>query len=149
MIISAYSRHIRIVISLIILIPVGFYTKWYNYPFASWIRASSGGVFYEIFWCLLIFLFSRIRPTIIALSVLLATCCLEFLQLWHPPVLEWLRSFFIGRTILGTTFDWWDFPYYFIGSGIGWLWMKALCPEVVFWRKVQDQFRSQKKRKKL
>ncbi|HAO21479.1 MAG: hypothetical protein BWK80_56465 [Desulfobacteraceae bacterium IS3] len=127
MIISAYSRHIRIVISLAILIPVGFYTKFYKGPLAQWLNASSGGVFYEIFWCLLIFLFAEIRPVIIALSVLITTCCLEFLQLWHPPILEWLRSFFIGRTILGTTFDGWDFPYYFIGSGIGWLWMKALC----------------------
>lgn len=123
---SEHSRRIRTVISLTILIPLGFYTKSYKGCLAEWINASSGGAFYEIFWCLLVFLFSEIRPSIIALSVLIATCCLEFLQLWHTPVLEWLRSFFIGRTILGTTFDWWDFPYYFIGSGIGWLWMILL-----------------------
>ena len=62
----------------------------------------------------------------IALAVLIATCILEFLQLWHPPLLEWLRSFFIGRTILGSYFDWSDFPYYFIGSALGWLWLRVI-----------------------
>jgi hypothetical protein len=46
----------------------------------------------------------------IAWVVLAATCCLEFLQLWHPPLLETLRSHFLGATILGTTFEWSD-PY--------------------------------------
>jgi hypothetical protein len=62
----------------------------------------------------------------IAAGVLAATCVLEFLQLWHPPFLEALRSNFLGATILGTTFDWTDFPYYFAGSGIGWLWLNML-----------------------
>jgi hypothetical protein len=62
----------------------------------------------------------------IAAGVLAATCVLEFLQLWHPPFLEALRSNFLGATILGTTFDWTDFPYYFAGSGIGWLWLSML-----------------------
>jgi Flp pilus assembly protein TadB len=51
---------------------------------------------------------------------------LEFLQLWHPSFLEFLRSNFIGRTILGTSFTWSDFPYYLVGGGIGWLLMKRL-----------------------
>jgi hypothetical protein len=38
--------------------------------------------------------------------VLVATCLLEFLQLWHPPLLEAVRSTFIGRTVLGTSFTW-------------------------------------------
>jgi hypothetical protein len=61
-----------------------------------------------------------------AIVVLLATCALEFLQLWHPPFLEYLRSSFIGRTVLGTSFAWLDFPYYVLGCWIGWLWMRWL-----------------------
>jgi hypothetical protein len=59
----------------------------------------------------------------IASSVLAITCVLEFLQLWHPPFLQLIRNTFIGRTILGSYFTWSDFPYYFLGSGIGWFWM--------------------------
>jgi len=114
-------------VSLILIIPTGFYSKFYRGPAAGWVNDSLGGVFYEIFWCLLILLFlPRVKPWIIALSVLVVTCILEFMQLWHPPLLELLRSNFIGRTLLGTTFTWTDFPYYFFGSGIGWFWTKHL-----------------------
>jgi hypothetical protein len=56
------------------------------------------------------------------------TCALEFLQLWHPPLLESLRSNFIGRTILGSYFDWSDFTYYFAGSALGYLWLRLMPP---------------------
>jgi len=114
-------------VSLIIIVPIGFYSKFYRGPAAAWVNDSLGGVFYEIFWCLLILLFlPKVKPWIIALCVLVVTCILEFMQLWHPPFLEILRSNFMGRTLLGTTFTWTDFPYYFLGSGIGWFWIKHL-----------------------
>jgi hypothetical protein len=113
------------VASLLVVVPLGFYSKLYSGPAANWVNNSLGGAFYEIFWCLLIFLYAD-KPRVIAISVLVLTCCLEFLQLWHPPFLELLRSAFIGRTILGTSFTWSDFPYYFLGCGIGWLWMRWL-----------------------
>ena len=114
--------------SLIVIVPIGFYSKFYRGPAASWVNDSLGGLFYEIFWCLLIFLlFPRWQPRWIATGVLTATCTLEFLQLWHPPFLELLRSHFLGRTILGATFDWMDFPYYFLGSALGWLWLNLLA----------------------
>ena len=112
---------------LLIIIPVGFYSKFYQGPAAPWVNNSLSGVFYEIFWCLLIFLFlNKAQPVKIALAVLIFTCILEFLPLWHPRFLEYLRSFFIGQTILGTTFAWSDFLYYFLGSGIGWFWLRQL-----------------------
>ncbi|OQX28389.1 MAG: hypothetical protein BWK80_00435 [Desulfobacteraceae bacterium IS3] len=121
------KKQIHTLISLAVIVPTGFYSKFYTGPAADWVNNSLGGVFYEIFWCLVIFLFSkRLKPLKIAVFVLVCTCGVEFLQLWHPGFLEFLRSFFIGRTILGTTFVWSDFPYYFLGSGIGWLWMKCL-----------------------
>lgn len=113
--------------SLLIVVPIGFYSKFYAGPAAHWVNNSLSGVLYEIFWCLLIFLLlGDGNPGAIALPVLAVTCLLEFLQLWHPPFLEFLRSYFIGRTILGSSFTWSDFPYYFLGCGIGWLWMGKL-----------------------
>jgi hypothetical protein len=114
-----------IIISLLIITPIGFLSKFYRGPAHLWVNNSLCGVFYEIFWCLVLALFfRRIRPLMIALLVLIVTCSLEFLQLWHPPLLEWLRASFIGRTILGNSFSWSDFPYYFIGAFIGYIWIR-------------------------
>jgi len=114
-------------LSLLIIVPIGFFSKFYSGPADNWVNNSLGGVFYEIFWCLFIFLFYNKGKTLkIAALVLILTCILEFIQLWHPPFLEWIRSFFVGRTVLGTSFTWSDFPYYIIGSAIGWFWMKQL-----------------------
>ena len=110
-----------------LIVPLGFYSKFYSGPAARWVNDSLGGVLYEIFWCLLIFLFfNTIKPRKIAVFVLFFTCFLEFLQLWHHPFLVSLRSSFIGQTVLGTSFVWSDFPYYFFGCGIGWGWMRRL-----------------------
>ena len=109
-------------ILLLLVTPFGFYTKIYLGPGASWVNDSLGGVFYEIFWCLLVFLLMvNARALVIATSVFMVTCFLEVLQLWHPEFLEIIRSYFIGRTLLGTSFNLYDFIYYFIGSGIGYL----------------------------
>ena len=125
-----YNLHHRqkwTIISLMIITTIGFYSKFYAGPAKDWVNNSISGAFYEIFWCILISLFiDSIKPWVIAAFVLIVTCLLEFLQLWHYPVLEWIRSFFIGRTVLGTSFTWSDFPYYFLGCGIGWIWIKQL-----------------------
>ena len=124
------------VFSLFIIVTFGFYTKFYSGPVANWVGNSLSGVFYEIFWCLLIFLFLiNLKPGKIAASVLLITCLLEFLQLYHHPFLEYMRDFFIGRTLLGNYFSWSDFPYYFLGCAIGWYWIKWLKRKEVWWIK--------------
>ncbi len=122
------SKRVRwTLISILIIVPLGIYSKFYSGQAENWVNNSLGGVLYVIFWCLFAFLFlSNTKPWKIAAVVFAVTCFLEFLQLWHPTFLEYLRSNFIGRTILGTTFTWSDFPYYLVGCGIGWLWMKSL-----------------------
>ena len=121
------QRRCRTLISLLIVVPLGFYCKFYAGPAAHWVNDSVSGVWYEIFWCLLVFFFiPEGKAWLMAIVVLLMTCALEFLQLWHPPLLEYLRSSFIGRTVLGTSFAWSDFPYYVLGCWIGWLWMRWL-----------------------
>ncbi len=111
-------------ISLIVIIPIGFYSKFYHGPGFSCVNNSLGGVFYEIFLCLILFLiFSKLKSWIIAVLVFIITCLMEFLQLWHPPCLEFLRNSFLGKAILGNSFNWNDFVYYFVGVIIGWSWM--------------------------
>ena len=82
---------------------------------------------YEVFWILLVVLilprFSQIRA---AVAVCLATCGVEFLQLWTPPFLQAMRATLPGRLILGNHFSWSDFISYFVGSFLGWLWVRSL-----------------------
>lgn len=116
-----------ILLSILIVTLIGFYTKFYTGPASLWVNNSLGGALYVTFWCLVLFLvLPAARPWVICACVLTVTCALEFLQLWHPPFLTWLRSSFIGQTILGTTFVWSDFLYYFLGCGLGWLWLSSL-----------------------
>ena len=113
--------------SLALLVPIGFYSKFYGGPAASWVNNSLGGLFYVVFWCLVASLFTRrARPWAIALAVTFVTCLLEGVQLWRNPLLDLLRAGFLGRTLLGTTFMWSDFPYYFAGGGVGWIWVRGL-----------------------
>ncbi len=112
---------------LLFIVPLGFYTKIYSGPANIWVNNSLGGFFYEIFWILFIFLFfQKTKPLNIAIWVFAITCTIEFLQLWHSPFLEMLRGNFIGRTILGNSFNWDDFPYYFFGSLSGYFILMAI-----------------------
>ena len=117
-------------VSLLVLAPVDFYSKFYRGPARESVNDSLGGTSYVIFWCLVLrCVLPRWSAARTAGVVLAATCCLEFLQLWHPLLLEALWSHFLGATILGTSFDWPDFPYYFVGAGLGWFWLERLHGE--------------------
>jgi hypothetical protein len=115
------------ILSFLFIVPVGLFSKFYSGPFQNWSNNSLGGVFYVIFWCLVFyFIFPRTKSCKISLIVFAATCTLEILQLWHPLFLQMLRSTFIGKTVLGTTFTFKDFPYYLVGAALGWYWIKFL-----------------------
>ncbi len=118
-----------ILLSLCIVIPLGFWFKFYTGPGEFWFNNYGAGLVYEIFWCLVVFLLVRpVRENTvkIAVMVFVGTCLLEVLQLWHPMFLESIRKTFLGSAILGTTFVWWDFPHYVLGSTIGLLWMRGI-----------------------
>ena len=123
------SARKKILISLLIVTPMGFLFKLYCGPAQGWFRNYGAGVLYEIFWCLLFFYFWPRKEMItrIAVGVLLVTCFLEILQLWHPWFLEQIHSSFFGSALIGSTFVWWDFPHYALGCYIGWLWMRLIA----------------------
>ncbi len=115
---------------LALVAALGLCTKLYRGPGRDWVAFSLGGVFYVVFWCLLFrLLLPRARAWAIAAVVLAVTCALEFLQLWRPPLLEAVRSTFVGRALIGNQFQASDFVYYAAGAVIGWAlagW--ASCP---------------------
>ncbi len=120
----------RSLLSLAIILPIGLLYSHYRYS-TWWLNQEVGGIFYEIFWCLFAFLFIPTQRAVwqIPVWVLVITCLLEFMQLWHPPFLNWVRSFWWGKMLIGTVFTWADFPYYFMGSGLGWLWLRLIVPK--------------------
>lgn len=102
---------------VLLLVPLGFATKWYNGPAAFWVNNSLGGVLYVVFWSLLLSVgMPRIRFGLNVVVVFTVTSVVELLQLWHPPVLQLVRGHFLGATLLGTCFSWSDFPHYAIGA---------------------------------
>lgn len=122
------NKQIKIIFSLLIVIAMGFFFKFYNGFGRQWFNNNGAAIFYEIFWCLFAFLFVKSRKAIsqIPLWVFVITCMLEFLQLWHPPGLQQIRTTFVGRLLIGSTFSWWDFPHYAIGCILSWLWLRQL-----------------------
>lgn len=124
---NAIQKRLTTLFSILIITPVGFYSKFYDGPAAQWINDSIGGTFYVIFWCLMVYLFFPFNKTwMITVPVLAVTCSLEFLQLFHHPILALLRSSFIGLTLIGNSFSWFDFPWYVLGSGISWFWIEKI-----------------------
>lgn len=114
-------------LSLLIIVPFGFSTKFYSGPASGWVNDSLGGILYVVFWSLVLFLVApRIGPWKNAAAIFIATCIIETLQLWHPAFLQTIRRYFVGRTILGTDFSWLDMVHYGIGAimaagWVGWL----------------------------
>jgi hypothetical protein len=112
-------------LSLALVVPAGFLARAPESPLAAPLRNAAGGILYEVFWCLAFFL---IRPRrrgawTVAAVVLALTCALELLQMWHPPLLERVRATSLGQLLIGSSFDWRDFPSYAAGCAIAWAWM--------------------------
>lgn len=121
------KKRLFVVLLLLFLIPLGFYTKIYSGFGSEWVNNKLGGVFYEIFWILLFFiLLPGVKPIKIALWVFIITCVLEFVQLLDHEILAIIRANFFGQAIIGNSFAWSDFPYYFAGSLLGFLILRLI-----------------------
>ena len=115
------ARRRRLLAALVLLGPIGGVARFgHGYPLAGWVNANGAGALYVMGW---IWLYCLCDPRAgvgrVSAAVLLITCALEALQLWHPPWLEALRGTPAGRLLLGTTFSWSDVPPYFGGAVLG------------------------------
>ena len=111
------SPRTKALVLLLLLVPIGFATKYYPGPGRELLNNSLAGSLYVLFWCVALFCVRPALPPLHNIAwVVAATSVLEVLQLWHPPLLEAARSTFIGRAILGTTFSASDFAYYLLGA---------------------------------
>jgi Protein of unknown function (DUF2809) len=122
-----FRYRVALLISILFIVPLGYVVRFSQGFSLEWLYDFFGSVAYEIFWILLVgFIYPKASPVWTAVGVCLATCLIEFLQLWKPPFLQAARATLVGRLVLGNTFIWSDFISYFIGSFTGWLWMRWL-----------------------
>ena len=104
----------RVALALAIVTPLGFATKLSD---LALLHGWASGVLYVVFWIYVALLVQpRWDPVRVALWVFCVTCTLELLQLWHPPFLQTIRTTFVGHTLIGATFAWWDFVGYAVGA---------------------------------
>ena len=110
----------KVVILIIVIGALGIAAKLVPFAEGTWISHSLSGLFYVTELCLILYLiFPSHSSVVLALAAFLITSLLEILQLWNPDFLEWVRSSFVGRSILGSTFSWLDYPYYLGGAVLG------------------------------
>jgi hypothetical protein len=131
---SLRFRAYRTVLAIVALalIPVGLCTKAYRGQLDWWVNDYAGAILYEAFWIVLVaFIWPQASPAKVATGVFAATALLECLQLWQPPFLQAIRATWVGRTLLGTTFVWWDFLYYVLGCALTWLALRYLKSKLV------------------
>lgn len=101
----------------------GNYSPWWN--------SHGGGIPYVMFWIFAAFVVFPKRKWIFAIcaSSVMITCLLEFAQLWNPSLLASFRRTRFGAALLGSTFNWHDFPAYLIGGLIGYIVLKVFTSE--------------------
>jgi hypothetical protein len=118
----------RLIAALVVITPLGFAAKLYAGPGARWLGPYGAGALYVVFWTLLAGAARpQARPWRVAGIVVVLTSLLELLQLVSTPGLDAIRSTFLGRTLIGSTFSWWDFPHYALGGVLGALLMSRLA----------------------
>jgi hypothetical protein len=116
------SARKRALLLLIITLPIALVMKHYTGPGMWWLNNWGASIGYELFFILVFFILFPRRSAVIPIAVLvcIATCGLEILQLYKPPLLEIIRDNYLGRALIGNHFAWADFPAYPIGCALGW-----------------------------
>jgi glycopeptide antibiotics resistance protein len=122
-----FKYRIALLVGIIVIIPLGAAVRFSRGLAPEWFNNLFGNVAYEIFWIsLVLFIWPRFSKIRAAVAVCIATCGIEFLQLWKPSFLQAIRATLPGMLVLGNNFSWSDFPSYFVGSFLGWLWVRWL-----------------------
>lgn len=112
----------RLILSLYLIITIlfGLLSRSSFVPHTSFIGTYAG----DTLWALAVSLgfsivFIRTSGRTIFIISLLFSFAIEFLQLYHSPWIDTLRSYKIGALILGSGFLWSDLVCYTVGVALG------------------------------
>jgi len=123
------SSHIKTtkLIIVLLLVPLGIYTKFYHGPGEGFVHAYLGGILYVIFFIFLASLvFPKVRALKVSLVVFVITCLLEFTQLIQTPWLNELREYFLVHALIGSGYTTYDLLFYVVGGVIGYGALKGI-----------------------
>jgi Protein of unknown function (DUF2809) len=130
MLIKFARKRLMLLVNILAIVPLGYAVR-FSHILPEYFHDAGGSIAYQIFWILFVlFVYPRADLRWTAIWVCVGSCAIELLQLYQPPWLQSIRSTFLGRLVLGTTFLWSDFPAYFVGSYVGWLWVRWLRKRV-------------------
>ena len=101
---------------------------WFRAELPAWWKSNGGGVPYVLFFVTFFFVLLPERRSITLVTCLAVAwaCAAEFFQLYKGEWLVQFRSTQVGAALLGSSFTWSDFPPYFIGGGLGYLFLLLL-----------------------
>jgi len=117
----------RLILVLILVGIIGYGTKHFCGHGHVFVNNSLGGLVYVVFWILFFkLIFNKERDVVIGFWVFLVTSILEFTQLIKWSVLEEIRSTFLGASLIGSSFNPYDFLYYMAGFLVGLLILRIL-----------------------
>jgi hypothetical protein len=114
------SRNLfKSILFLLILGAAGYLSRRYQHYLPLPIRKRTG----DALWACCVFaLVTIVRPRWATLKAaivaLLISYTVEFSQIYHRPWIDHIRSYWLGKMILGTTFFWLDQVAYTIGIAV-------------------------------
>ncbi len=77
----------------LVCVPLGLLSKRVSPGVPAWVSENLAGSVYVMWWSFLVLAaFPRAKEARVVACVLLLTCSIEFLQLWHPPTLSAVRA---------------------------------------------------------
>ena len=90
---QVWRYRLALLISIGVIVPIGYSGRFYLSPDLEWLRNWIGNLAYDCFWVFLTLLvWPQISPLHAAIGVCLASFGIEFLQLWQPPWLQASRA---------------------------------------------------------
>jgi glycopeptide antibiotics resistance protein len=124
--IKFYRQRLVFLVNILAIVPLGYAIR-FSHILPEYFHDAGGSIAYQILLMLLVlFIYPPANLRLTAIWACGVSCAIELLQLYQPPWLQAIRATWAGRLILGTTFLWSDFPAYFVGSYLGWLWVRWL-----------------------
>jgi hypothetical protein len=112
---------------LIAVVLAGYYLRYYHGPLQNWVHRLSGSLLVVCFWAFLLYLFlPGLRAKSLAVTICGCACVVELSLLIPQPVVTYVRGAFIGRSVVGPPFAWYDLAAYLAGGliaygGLRWI----------------------------
>jgi hypothetical protein len=121
------KRRLWSLLLLIVVVLAGYYLRYYHGPMQDWVHRLSGSLLAVCFWAFLLYLFlPSLRAMPLAVTVCSFACAVELSLLIPQPLVTYVRGAFIGRSVVGPPFAWYDLAAYLAGGlaafgGLRWI----------------------------